>query len=389
MEGKVRRGREKGSGSQETEHLEKDRVAGNSRDTSRTSQKSRRKNANQGTSRNSSSHDVSRAGKGTKESRSPEQSEGGASVSNTEMAQAMTARATGTRFEIPTKEQDKVRTMKQSKMSRRGPVTASGNASASMESSTGTTADADEESASFSTNSPVPEAVTPPTDSTGVSDMLEPPAPAAQVLRLTGPVQTERSPRPAAKSSTQEPLTKKQRQRKAKNEARKAERAESEQERMQKLEKQRRTAREAEGRAPRDGGGWTYNSGKPAPSAWSGKPVQEEQASAGAVSAPLLDTFERHVNGSVADQESQAVSAPASHSTERRHISADVAPRGPENVRPPNGQAVAEWEQGLPNEETQMKLLRAQEDADQWTTVANKKSSRKVKVPTAEDERSS
>lgn len=170
--------------------------------------------------------------------------------------------------------------------------------------------------------------------STGyVSDMLEAPAPGASVLRVTGNVESE--PKKQKVQNFKQVETKKQRQQRLKNEARKDQIQEAEQQRRQLLEKQLHSARESERReAARSGpttNAWQTKSGAngpskaapaPAPAAPSPAPVQ------------LLDTFE-----------------PTSAPTKKN--------------------------QALPSEEEQVRILGNANGTDEWTTVSSKKIKKK------------
>ncbi|KAL4894098.1 hypothetical protein BDV59DRAFT_176832 [Aspergillus ambiguus] len=169
-----------------------------------------------------------------------------------------------------------------------------------------------------------------------VSDMLEAPAPGASVLRVTGSVESAPQKKQKAQSFKQVE-TKKQRQQRLKNEARKQQVQEAEEERRKLLEKQLHSAREAERREAAKA--------KPAaaqPNAWQTKPAAKPAngTSAAAPAAPaakvdLLDTFE-----------------------------------------PEASISSKEWDQGLPSEEEQMRILGAN-GGDQWTTVSSKKIKKK------------
>ncbi|RAL10419.1 uncharacterized protein BO97DRAFT_125551 [Aspergillus homomorphus CBS 101889] len=169
-----------------------------------------------------------------------------------------------------------------------------------------------------------------------ISDMLEAPAPGASVLRVTGTAPSE-APKKQKAQSFKQVETKKQRQQRLKNEARKQEVQAAEEQRRKLLEKQLHMAREAERReaakstpiAPQTNAWQT----KAAPSATNGTPKPTE-----APKVELLDTFEPVA----------ASSKPAK-----------------------------EWDQGLPSEEEQMRLLGAENGQDQWTTVSSKKIKKK------------
>ena len=307
-------------------------------------------------------------------------------ISNVELAQRMTSAKAGTAFKAPDAAGKRARTVKQSRLNGKLSASDDNEVGVSTASSAGTGPEPEDEVSSA--NSPALGATTPPTDSTGVSDMLESPTPKHAVLRLTDPVQPEpkRQSRPSKAPSAQAP-TKKQRQRQAKNEARKAEREEQEKERRQLMEKQLRTAREAEGRPAHNGNGWTYGSG-PTPSAWDPSFKQPEATSVAPTNVSLLDTFE--------DASGEAL-------TEPRQVSVGV--NGRDHASYQDGGAAREleatkttkavgfptkptraWDQDLPSEEDQMKMIEEQQQSEQWTTVATKKTAKKPKAqPSNED----
>ncbi|KAE8158504.1 hypothetical protein BDV40DRAFT_19961 [Aspergillus tamarii] len=170
-----------------------------------------------------------------------------------------------------------------------------------------------------------------------VSDMLEAPAPAASVLRVTGSLESDSQKKKQKPQSFKQVETKKQRQQRLKNEARKQQVQEAEEERRKLLEKQLHTARESERREAAKS--------KPAaqPNAWQTQSVNKvtngTHKSAPVPKVELLDTFE-----------------------------------------PENSSAAAsskEWDQGLPSEEEQMRILGAENGEDQWTTVSSKKIKKK------------
>ncbi|KAE8145992.1 hypothetical protein BDV25DRAFT_58498 [Aspergillus avenaceus] len=163
-----------------------------------------------------------------------------------------------------------------------------------------------------------------------VSDMLEAPAPAASVLRVTGSMEAEKTKQKP--QSFKQVETKKQRQQRLKNEARKQQVQEAEEERRKLLEKQLHTAREAERREAAKS--------KPAaqPNAWQTKSATPATNGtpkvAQAPKVELLDTFEPETSSK-------------------------------------------EWDRGLPSEEEQMRILGAANGTDEWTTVSSKKIKKK------------
>lgn len=162
-----------------------------------------------------------------------------------------------------------------------------------------------------------------------VSDMLEAPAPAASVLRVTGNVESE--PKKQKPQSFKQVETKKQRQNRLKNEARKQQVQEAEEQRRQLLEKQLHSARESERRE-------AARSQPPSTNAWQSKEAPKANGTTAPVAAApvqLLDTFE-------------------------------PSPAAP---------AAKKWDSGLPSEEEQIRILGAAED--EWTTVGTKKPKKK------------
>ncbi|RHZ55636.1 hypothetical protein CDV55_105208 [Aspergillus turcosus] len=172
-----------------------------------------------------------------------------------------------------------------------------------------------------------------------VSDMLEAPAPGASVLRVTGSIEEPQKKQKA--QSFKQVETKKQRQQRQKNEARKQQVQEAEAERRKLLEKQLHMAREAERReaakskpvAPQTNA-WQTKDMKPASN---GTPNVSQSPN-----VELLDTFEAP----------SAKQAPATASSSKK------------------------WDQGLPSEEEQMRILGA-DPVDDWTTVSSKKTKKK------------
>lgn len=178
-----------------------------------------------------------------------------------------------------------------------------------------------------------------------VSDMLEKPAPGASVLRLTGALETKEK---KAKAPAFKPVeTKKQRQNRQKNEARKQANQEAESERRKLLEKQLHTAREAERReASRK-----QSSAPVASNAWTTtRPAVNDATPAPAVNAAvsLLDTFE---------------------------------PAAPSKTTSQAGSS-STWTNNLPPEEEQMRILGVAAPAvdEDWTTVSSKKEKAKKKA---------
>jgi hypothetical protein len=173
--------------------------------------------------------------------------------------------------------------------------------------------------------------------------MLEKPAPGPSVIRLTGSMETtEKKAKPQAFKPVE---TKKQRQNRQKNEARKQANQEAEAERRKNLEKQLHTAREAERQEAS-----RKKSATSVPSnAWTStnaNPTATTPAPAVNAALPLLDTFE------------PTASAAAS------------------------GSSSGAWSSNLPTEDEQMRILGVATPAadDDWTTVSSKKEKTKKKA---------
>ncbi|KAJ5450190.1 uncharacterized protein N7458_006639 [Penicillium daleae] len=163
------------------------------------------------------------------------------------------------------------------------------------------------------------------------------PSPGASVLRVTGNIESEAKKQKAQNFKQVE--TKKQRQNRLKNEARKQQVQEAEVERRKLLEKQLHTARESERQEaarskPPTSNAWQTQGAKPAVNG-SSQPAATPAPAAAPVQ--LLDTFE------------------------------------PSTASP----AQKKWDQNLPSEEEQLRILGASSVDDDWTTVSSKKVSKK------------
>lgn len=171
-----------------------------------------------------------------------------------------------------------------------------------------------------------------------VSDMLEAPAAGASVLRVTGNVESE--PKKQKVQSFKQVETKKQRQQRLKNEARKEQVQEAEAERRKLLEKQLHTARETERREAARSQAPTSNAWQTQAAAKTNGASQPAASVPAAAAAPvqLLDTFE-----------------PTAAAPQKK------------------------WDQNLPSEEEQMRILGASPSQidDEWTTVPSKKIKKK------------
>ncbi|KAL1954237.1 hypothetical protein VTO42DRAFT_1470 [Malbranchea cinnamomea] len=195
---------------------------------------------------------------------------------------------------------------------------------------------------------------TPVVSAGDVSDMLEPAAPAASVLRITGspenePVNKKKNKQKAENSKPTE--TKKQRQQRIKKENAKALVQEAEEQRRKLLEKQLHTVREHERRETAKFNTQPSNAWNTTPPAKQTNGVQQPVAASGG----LLDTFDAEsppkVNGVAAQKE-------------------DSTPVH-------NGSIEQSWTQDLPSEEEQIRILSNLSSENEWTTVSSKKEKKK------------
>ncbi|KFY21856.1 hypothetical protein V493_07048 [Pseudogymnoascus sp. VKM F-4281 (FW-2241)] len=170
----------------------------------------------------------------------------------------------------------------------------------------------------------------------GVGDMLEPASQGPSVLRITTPTNPQPKKEKKAAKAPEPTETKKQRQNRKKREAEKLALDASEQDRKVLLESQRRTAREAEGRAAKDGS--QYTNAAASASVWKADKAAETKPANGQVE--LLDTYE-----------------PAT-----KPVAAKPKAKGSEDYAT------------LPSEEEQLRLI---EEDSAWNTVTKPKKGKK------------
>lgn len=273
---------------------------------------------------------------------------------NREFARQLNSVKQGTKFTGKTKEENRQKSVKQSR-AEEAPVVADTGRVSAPSSTAGI--DADDDSSSAAT-SPVLAA----TQASAVDDMLEKAAPGPSVLRLTGTEEkpTYKTQKPKAAPEVVE--TKKQRQNRKKAELAKAEREVAEKDRKTKLEAQRRTARQAEGRAAKDGS--AFMAAQAAQSnAWTGNGTNGKTASSassganGFIPVQPLDTFD--VNAVQTDASKSSV---------------------------PSYDKNEEWMSSLPSEEEQMEILRNDQIEDSWNTVTKGRKSKKNKEAASVEE---
>ncbi|KKY36853.1 hypothetical protein UCDDA912_g03207 [Diaporthe ampelina] len=265
-------------------------------------------------------------------------------VDNREFAKQM-AQNKKSKFAPKVSNEQKHKSVKQSKAKDISHETPADNGKASAPSAPSSTAGIDGDDDQSSAASPLVSAA----DPTGISDMLEQPTSGPSVLRLTDTAEKQQKPRQA--KSPQPTETKKQRQNRQKVERAKAQREEDEKARKALMEAQRRTAREAEGRAAKDGSAFTA---APKSSAWTGNQVNGKSGQA-AASTPVqpLDTFDSTPKASTVTP-----SAPAQKK---------------ENVKQNGGKT--SWADIPYSEEEQLEMLK--KESEEWVPVSK---SRKKKA---------
>lgn len=200
-----------------------------------------------------------------------------------------------------------------------------------------------------------------------VSDMLENPTDGPSVLRLTGDVNDKKKQKKPQQFKPVE--TKKQRQQKAKNEAKRLQVEEAEKQRRSLLEKQLHTSREIERQeASRS------KPAAPVNNAWA-MPVSEKSNGAAippaVPRAELLDTFTpvssgKKTNGTTAK-------APRQPKTQQENSATQAS----ETAQASKAQA-GNWTDELPSEEEQMRMLGAMSSENEWTTVPKRKKEKKA-----------
>ncbi len=282
-------------------------------------------------------------------------------IDNKEFARQLANLKTGTSLNRPSGTDETKRTKKQGKRNEMPPEPANDalsqsngllGAQAMSTASSTTGADADDDlSPAMSPEFGATQGIEP---AGGVSDMLGAPSKGPSVLRLTEPAvfQPVRQSKPQKQAPEVE--TKKQRQNKQRNEEKKVAREQAEKERRVLLERQLRTAREAEGRPAKNG----LASKPPSTNAWT-KPGYSSAPRAPAVptdNGPLLDTFDEPTASAATGDQRETDIASAEHKA---------------------------WNQALPSEEDQMRMLN-ELDNDGWSTV--EKSGKGKKKATAKTE---
>lgn len=281
-------------------------------------------------------------------------------MDNVEFARQLSGLKTGTSLKKPAPQNENKKTRTQGKPNEAPPQAVNTSAlktngfasTQDMSTASSTTgADADDDlSPVMSPDLRATQATTP--SSTDISDMLEPAPKGPSILRITEPANPQPIRQPKAPKTTPELETKKQRQNKQKNEEKKAMREQAEKERRVLLEKQLRTAREAEGRPAKNGRG---PSQLPSTNAWNKTASAATESTGSATkqsSESLLDTFE-----------DTPTTLPSLRST-----------NGAENGMSVDKNA---WNNDLPSEEEQMRMITEMDSDNAWSTVAKGGKSKK------------
>lgn len=257
-------------------------------------------------------------------------------VDNREFAKQM-AQNKKSKFAPKVNNEQKQKSVKQSKAKDIGHETPADSGKASAPSAPSSTAGVDGDDDQSSAASPI----VPAADPTGISDMLEQSTSGPSVLRLTDTAEKQQKPRQA--KSPQPTETKKQRQNRQKVERARAQREEEEKTRKALMEAQRRAAREAEGRAAKDGSTFTTVQ---KPSAWTGNRVNGKPEQTASTSVHPLDTFD-------STPKATAVTPPAP-AQEKEDIKQNGGKPG--------------WTEVPYSEEEQLEMLK--KDAEEWHSVS-------------------
>ncbi|KAI3397848.1 hypothetical protein diail_10249 [Diaporthe ilicicola] len=276
-------------------------------------------------------------------------------VDNREFAKQM-AQNKKSKFAPKVNNEQKQKSVKQSKAKDIGPETPADSGKASAPSAPSSTTGIDGDDDQSSAASPIVSAA----DPTGISDMLEQPSSGPSVLRLTDTAEKQQKLRQA--KSPQPTETKKQRQNRQKVERARAQREEEEKTRKVQMEAQRRTAREAEGRAAKDGSTFTT---VPKSSAWTGNRTNgKSEHTAAPTTVQPLDTFDNTPKAAAV-----IPSAPAQKK---------------DNVKQNGGKT--SWADIPYSEEEQLEMLK--KEAEEWVPVSKsrKKKSKNTNAVSETDE---
>lgn len=298
--------------------------------------------------------------------RAAKDTDGDDEVDNREFARQLSNAKTGTLAVPKSHAVTKPKSVKQIQAKEKAHAETSSDNATAPSSTTG--GDADDDQSPI--NSPDLSATTMASSVTnGISDMLEKPATGPSILRVTSPTkpsQPKKEKMPAAFEAVE---TKKQRQNRKKAEAKKLQREEEEKARQVLMEKQRRTAREAEGRAAKDGSTFMVAKAPSAP-VWTGStPAVNGKNPAPANDFKLLDTYE-------SSSSTPAVVKPAS----------EPAPALTEEERYSDSQIFGSQVEDLSKLSFEEQIEYATEASAQWEVVKAKERKKKAAKKAAQKE---
>ena len=305
-------------------------------------------------------------------------------IGDKELAQQLASLKAGSSLKAPETNALRIRTKKQSKISRQSGTSTS-------DTTNGADADDDCSPSDVGATSPflhapvkVHEAGPTTSNKMGVEDMLEAPTAGPSVLKITPPVQPQRTPQPKKPKPVVEAETKKQRQQRQKREAEKTMRAEQEKERMAKMNAHRASVRVLEGRPAKNGESWQLQQQQ---NAWIAKKAEESKEQESRLSSqPLLDTVHNEATDKpqqfAADTGKKSGFSPGANGTTSRvngqsNGGSTAVTNGSNGTKSMNGngRSAQDWRKDIPSEEEQMAWATGRDDdkEDEWQTVASKK----------------
>jgi hypothetical protein len=286
--------------------------------------------------------------------RATKDTDGDDEVDNREFARQLSNAKAGTISAPKTNNASRQKSVKQNRAQEKRTETSADNATGTSSTNAD---DADDDQSPANSPDLTATNMSSPVTNGGISDMLEKPAPGPSVLRVTEP--TNPSPQKKAKPQTtfETAETKKQRQNRKKAEAKKLAREEDEKERKKLMEQQRRTAREAEGRAAKDGSAFMAAKA-PSSSAWTGSAPAINGNGNRATSSSNVDLLDTTIDEP--SSKKAAPSVPAENFSESELQGSDWA----------------KYSAGL-SEEEQIQRINM-EDNQNWQTVSAKEKKRKA-----------
>lgn len=319
----------------------------------------------------------------------PRDEDGG--MSNKEFAQQLARAQAGTKLDAPKSEGASKKERRAAAKAAKGKSNGLNASGLSTETSSTTGRDADDDLSPVGSPSTGPSSTAPTSRAGDVSDMLETPAAKPSTLRLTDVKDQSTKPSPKSAKVFEPVLSKKQRQRQARQAEQKALREESDRLHEAKKQAQLRAARMAEGSSNQI----KANSFTAKQNAWqTAKPASgklSENASRAKV-APLLDTFEKtdiptvKVNGAVNSEPlsdiTNSIPATADAKAERPDIGDNkarvLAVSSREKLARPGLETQPSWADEV-NQEEQDKWAKELAQEEKWESVTTKKGKKKAK----------